>query len=306
MEKIEMDKEKTPKQEIPPFKSEFLDTACRISTSSGAGQIFYLDTVYEEIEPSGYPTVHMKTKGQMYQLQNFSIVANVPTRSEYDLKSYGIDPGDQTVQVLYNDAKAGAEKRLRQIYTKLGDMSADELCRDSFWKRLLYGVLRIQPMKFIKSGNDLISVLMLYSNLSSSRSRRGGSQWAIVSRRQRVILEESPAFILAERNGIQGNPHYEYVGNLPNGLKIFVDYTNHWDETKIVMGRNTVSNEPGVYRCESDIKLDDMVTYDSMTTKYRLIERSATISIGENAHKNYISVNVKFGKRPLWRRILGI
>jgi hypothetical protein len=75
------------------------------------------------------------------------------------------------------------------------------------------------------------------------------------------------------------------------------------------MGRNTVSNEPGVYRCESDIKLDDMVTYDSMTqmtTKYRLIERSATISIGETAHKNYMSVNVKFGKRPLWRRILGI
>jgi len=44
----------------------------------------------------------------------------------------------------------------------------------------------------------------------------------------------------------------------------------------------------------------------SDTKRMQLQERSATVEIGKDAYKSYLAINIRQGKRPLWRRILGI
>jgi hypothetical protein len=44
----------------------------------------------------------------------------------------------------------------------------------------------------------------------------------------------------------------------------------------------------------------------SPETKVRLTERCAIVKVGVTSHNRYMTVTIKNGKKPLWRKILGI
>jgi len=291
----------------PEYASELLDTACRLPMMEPHGQVFYLEMEEGPVSQDGYPTLEMKTQSRFIAAETFRLTAdqwnNIPN-------VYGININLETFSALYNQARTDAERRLYKIYQKLGIASAHELKGDTRWKRFLHHKLRIPAVKYVETSQDMVRTLIAQAHNIAVRSRRGPANWAIVSRQQRVLLDDSPLFTYVSKIGIASASGYEYIGHLPSGLRIFVNHTNQWNDETVIMGRNTQVNEPGVYRGEHSITTDEIAFFDekhmSDTKRMQLQERSTTVEIGKDAYKSYLAINIRQGKRPLWRRILGI
>jgi len=289
--------------------SAFLETVLRVPMPGPTGVITYLETVEGPADADGFGTLSLVTRSQAVQSATYKIKSRIPTSTTQALQTVGIDATGEVVRVLQEDAKRGAEVRLKAQYAQRAGESAKELNMSTRWKRFLYGTLGIAPRVYVTNGTTFAYALMNMANMVGVRSRRGPATFAVISRQQRVALEESPAFIYAEKRGTANYSSIEYFGTLAN-LRIYVDHTNEWNDNVAIVGRKAGANEPGVYRTEYSIHLEEVAgTTDWSGEPEQLMalsERSATVTVGDSGYKSYLSADIRVGKRPLWRKILGV
>ena len=282
---------------IPPYNSPFLDTAQRVSfTEHGhVGGINYLEQVVESGE------VKMRVAQRLVSTETYQVNARVGTEIIKGLTLAGVNPLSETKSTLRNEAQCAREGGLARLYRELGQVSAREEAESTRWKRFLHGRLGIPVVEWV-SEEDVVSALRRYANLIFARSLRGGADFAIVSRQMNAYLCDSPVYLPAVGGITTGG--VQQVGTL-GSMQIYVDHSARWDD-QLIIGRRTGGNETGVYYCEHSH--DIHVMEDGLDAGVRVVyaERCAVVKTGANAHKNYYVADLRIGKRPLWRKLLGV
>jgi len=306
-------------------EDDFLDTAYRIKTNTPAGVIPYLDLeenpdIIENNWGEGpifpntsteYKSLSLKTKTKFIETLTFKVRTKINKELEKDLSYYhGLEKSNVNSlsnSTLIHEALNGAQKRLYDLYKKIGNTSNEEVNYSTRWKRFLYRTVGIKPITYT---DDVARSIIVFSNLIAARSRRGRGNFVIVNSRIGSLLQDSKYFsyigsdriTLVDRSIIK-------IGNI-SGISVYVNNYLKWNENEIVVGRKSEVNSPGVYYLEymRDIQDSELIVNPSDLVPCiirELTERSATVCVGDSGNKLYYTARVETTKKPLWRRIIG-
>ena len=290
------------------YQSDFIDTTAREVMKEPMGTIPYLESEYRNPRPGEeYGTAEVKVYSKFVEAETFRFTAKYRSGIVDDLKTFGIDGNRELLDNLVTEGKHRAEASILKKYIELAQKNADNINTSTRWKRFLYNTLKIKPVRYVKE-KDLGKTLVSYSNLIANISRRGYANFAVVNSSIASILQDHPGFAYLNPGDVSMKEAGSiYCIGVIFNIKIFVNPWMKHTDTRILLGRTTNESNPGVYYLEysKEIIRAEQSEY-AQETQCHFYDRSAIVNVGNTVHTSYFIFTADFGKKPLWRKILGL
>ena len=288
---------------------KFLETACNLNTETTNSTILYLD-----LEDRENNEIKLSTQNEHITLQNFRIAAKFNTSVVQDLNQFhSVDGEAMIMNALESESLANKQKKLSELYHKLGDMSGKELL--SRWKKTIKRIfpkITFQDYIYISSreaSENLFRKIMASSYRITSRSLSGSADFILCGRSTASLIQGHASFVIDTNDiSLSNTQEITSIGTLNGRIMVFVDNNMKFSDNTVIVGRFTKNNEPGVYIVENKGArsiIENSPTSDQSDKKIYLVEKLA-FHATKNAHLNFIKYEVSFTKRPIWKKILGI
>jgi hypothetical protein len=198
------------------------------------------------------------------------------------------------------------EKQLHDIYHDLGIKTY----RKSYgkWKSFLNKYLKLEFPIYTESENIARKILVL-SNMTAIRTRRGPANFVIVSPMVATMLLESPMTKMVNYEMSDISPDIYSNLTIADKIKVFIDPKMLYSSMTIILGTSTDSGNTGVVMGQynrSFMKVESDNSMDSkQTDKYKLRDRYVITDTNESASDGFFTVDFVIGKKPFWRKIIG-
>jgi hypothetical protein len=288
----------------------FLETAFHIKAENPCGELHYMSL--EKTEPNPFNDnssfgnlLNIGVKTKFFQLETYQIKSSFPATIEKDLSElHGIDSSSMVISALENEHDMNCNRKLYEKYLHLGSSSRIKKIKESKWKKFL---LRFIPdhhfSLHFNSPSELVSKILVYSRYIGSKTRIGNGDFIVCSPKILTYLHDNPAFEFLPQRSLSSSPRIEPAGSI-HGIKVFVNRSSDWMDNKIVIGRTTSKEQPGVYYIEGDKKVENLVNEIDLSKTTLLSHRMAFVDVeGEN---NYFLLLANDTKKPFWKKILSI
>lgn len=289
------------------LKGGLIETAAFHPMEYPVGSIHFMgieEAEPELVEPGSLPmnTVQIKVQKRDVQSESFQSVIEVPRDHIFG------EDHDNLYQILYIESVFSAEKRIAEKYWKHGWSSRDALFTN--WQMFITNFLKIEKYTYI--GQDPMSIasrISVLANLIAVKSRRGPGNFVILPAQLLMLLEENPSYeYIIDTNdkfsAVRTNTRFIKRGRIGN-IAVYHDTKADWNSSEILVGRSTMRDEPGVHFCEYKNEFQAWEDPMTLTTKIKFLTRNTVVNVGE-CENLYIADMVKIGKKPWWRKLLGI
>jgi len=281
---------------IPQFvTTDFSSTAFQKSVDNSTGLYHFLFP--EENEG----VVNLRVVEKAWNLETFQCSSRIDSLLVSEIeKLHGIDPKQQFLHILQEEDKISLDRSLKEKYYSLGKNSRLDIL--SKWKKFLWKKFKIEPIDYVVDYRKFLVKLFLYSNLITTRSRSGNTTFCLVSPKIASLIGDFPGFVFLQHKEIVSPGSIYAIGNL-NGIGFYVDPTEAWNNETILMGKVTREGEGGVILLQKD-RILQTTQVDEFSEIMSLMSRRAVISVGD-AEKRFLEIQIKIGKKPLWKKIIG-
>ena len=263
----------------------------------------YLLPVFEDQE------VHLKINEEPVKMSNRKLSTIIfKEQNETILKQMGVDTSAQMESVLKNDFKQGVIKDLINEYSSLGKKSFSEMKNKT--QRIISRFFPNYVFYKYNGGTErdkiagIINLISLGSNMIGHRSRMGKGDFLICNSQVASYIQDGEFFVPDMSGGLQiAMDLYKYIGNIHSSIDVFVDPFARFDDNYIIIGKRTSNNQSGVYLGIKEGSIENKETEDQIIKDYN---NSFFIKSTQDSHKNFIRFDVKFEKRPFWKKLLSI
>ena len=298
---------------------DFLNTACIESTKNPILQISYMDITPQDPNNTKFgdgeiEEIKMGIFNKVINLSAINISSSYSTSLENDIKKlHGIDIEDTIKNRILNESDTAKNLHLAKLYAQLAKISKDEFIYSSKWKRFIKKVFKkIEFPEYIgdnyssEAVRTLIKKIIVHSNLLALRSRIGSADFIIVGSEIGSMIQDSKELVYKDTSKELNQNGIRMIGYIAGRIKVFIDPYMEFDDKSIILGKETKKNHPGVYFVYNEEigGFTEPAYTNNLDKKIMLIERYSIVDVGDSAHRNFISFNVEFSKKPLWRKIL--
>lgn len=299
---------------MPSFNDRFMNTALVMSLPAEHATISYFDIEMDkEKDENGYSSLSIKPFSQILKTDSAetSSISGLDTKENL-FALHGINLDEQIASALINEDFIGKSKKLAGIYFDLGQESSNDLYNRMMSKNWLTRIIKKYKKSnipiYIESHEELTKKILVYSNLVGANSRKGPAKFLLTNGRVCSELMDSAMFVFDSDNQTNESSHIgiQYKGHI-NGLEVFVDPNMGFNDNRIVLGRKTKEQEPGVIYGEykNSLYRIDVASFPPQE-KISLLSNFLISKVGNSVKNNYICINVEFNKKPLWQRLLKI
>jgi hypothetical protein len=272
------------KLELPPFKSNFLDTASRKSTDLQRGAIVYLMW-----NGKGY-----ETGTSFFETKTWQFKTDVSPEAMEDAKQLGFDAKTGVESKLIGSAFTAYEDYLYERYKELG---LDNRPEPNRWKRFVSEFLWMESYDSYIDPSNPISMGMLVSGVKPGLD----PDFMVIGSQFEVCLAVSPHFVPS----IHSNDHnYRLAGRLM-GVDVFI---SNAETPTIVFGKRSTGRDNTINFIEDPSAeffaqdgISGMALWPVRTITLRL---SSVFHIVPGAKHRFTVRKAKLGKKPLWRKLL--
>jgi len=293
---------------------KFLDTAKHSETASNRNMITYLDFTLDPNNPD-YPHLKLSKKTKHIELATYQVKSTIDENTIADLKMFHAVDGEEMIRsVLESESLAQRNKKLLDIYSILGEESADEIMNE--WKKIIKKIFpKIRYKSYlinnsIEGSELLISNIISRSHLIGVRNRRGPANFIICNGAVGALIQDHPSFVRLENNVFSNTSNeIRSVGSIRENIEVFINPFQRFTDNTLIIGRKTQENEPGVYILENkgarDI-IETVMIEDNKIIKSKSLHEKLAFVHTKNSSRNFIKFEVEFTKKPLWKKILSI
>ena len=169
----------------------------------------------------------------------------------------------------------------------------------SKWQRFLNKYFKIEFPIYLKSDQICAKILEISLKIAK-KTRRGPANFVVVSPQVLCIITDSPMFEFYAKTDIYSALKVDCVGRI-NHIQVFVNHLALSDD--VIVGMNTLNNNPGVVYGEYSRQLIQNERYEANSIDFQLRDRSVITSIGDTASNSYYTIPVSFGKKSIWRKL---
>lgn len=293
---------------------KFLDTAKHSETASNRNMITYLDFTLDPNNPD-YPHLKLSKKTKHIELVTYQVKSTIDENTIADLKMFHAVDGEEMIRsVLESESLAQRNKKLLDIYSILGEESADEIINE--WKKIIKKIFpKIRYKSYlinnsIEGSELLISNIISRSHLIGVRNRRGPANFIICNGAVGALIQDHPSFVRLENNVFSNTSNeIRSVGSIGENIEVFINPFQRFTDNTLIIGRKTQENEPGVYILENKGAREIMETVmieDNKIIKSKSLHEKLAFVHTKNSSRNFIKFEVAFTKKPLWKKILSI
>ena len=293
---------------------KFLDTAKHSETTSNRNMITYLDFTLDPNNPD-YPHLKLSKKTKHIELETYQVKSKIDEDTIADLKMFHAVDGEEMIRsVLESESLAQRNKKLLDIYSILGEESADEIMNE--WGKILKKIFpKIRYKSYlinnsIEGSELLISNIISRSHLIGVRNRRGHANFIICNGAVGALIQDHLSFVRLENN-VYSNTSNEIrsVGSIGENIEVFINPFQRFTDNTVIIGRKTQEHEPGVYIVENKGAreiIETVMIEDNKIIKSKSLHEKLAFVHTKNSSRNFIKFEVEFKKKPLWRRMLFI
>jgi hypothetical protein len=248
-------------------------------------QIFYLETIgdsADKIIPGEFGNISIETRSKVVQLENFQVSSKIGREQMIDLAEFGINIIEQIKSVLVNEMGHGKQKRIIENMEDLGTKSWKKN-----WTTMQHRLNRwfgYEPLVKVDEESFANSLIRCSREIATA-SRRGEGEFVILGPLYASLCKCSPGFVSMQETG-ESATEIVRLGNIGN-LKIYLNPNSTWSHDKIVVGRVSGDNEPGLIHLHKEFLWNEYDEAISLEKIISLRERCAVVEIG-NAEPNYI------------------
>lgn len=296
---------------------EFLKTSNISFLKENAIDVFeikYLDTELKENTENPemsleIPEMKLKIMSKVGALGKRSVSSIVKNSQIEELnEKFGIDINSMTQSVLDNEVSQNLNKDLYERYRTLGERSKDILYT-KWQKKLLKYFKNLKITNYIEDnpiGSRIAIIKILRgSNTIATRSRRGPAKFLVCSSGIASIIQDSPGFVFNNTGSVVPGGNVQKVGEIA-GISVFVNPHLKFNDGLVTLGRKTMENDPGVHFVFKNPEYSSAVSPETLETINRLDIKTAIVEAGLYPENSYINLDFTIGKKPLWKKILGI
>ena len=293
------------------LSNEFLSTSMVVNIDSSQQEVYeikYLDIDPTRSAPDSEISkeLSLRLMSKMGVLQERSVTVTNDLLIFEDINKYhGIDLGELAGDVIQNEILQGLIKELYEKYKSLGELSKDLLYTG--WQKIILSYFKkLKITKYIDDSPDgirlIISSILRGSNMIALKSRRGGAKFVVCSPGIGAILQDSGSFIFNTTGKVSPSDYQGYIHRIGQiaGINVFINPFLKVHDGTVTLGRVTLNNDPGVYTIFKSPEFAKIKTDNTGTIK------SAITDAGLYPEDSYINVNFTIGKKPFWKKILGI
>jgi hypothetical protein len=235
---------------------KFLDTAKHSETASNRNMITYLDFTLDPNNPD-YPHLKLSKKTKHIELVTYQVKSTIDENTIADLKIFHAVDGEEMIRsVLESESLTQRNKKLLDIYSILGEESADEIMNE--WKKIIKKIFpKIRYKSYlinnsIEGSELLISNIISRSHLIGVRNRRGPANFIICNGAVGALIQDHPSFVRLENNVFSNTSNeIRSVGSIGENIEVFINPFQRFTDNTVIIGRKTQENEPGVYILEN-------------------------------------------------------
>jgi len=292
--------------EFPFPNSEFLSTAFIAKMNGPHGTIPYLEMVVESKEDDEMGQIGLQVRNKQIAAETFQVTSESSKTQSEELQKMGIDMDSQMSSILNNESFLGMEKQLHDKYYNLGIRTY----RKSYgkWKSFLNQYFNLE-FPIYTEVNKIGSKILILSQMTAIRTRRGSANFVIVSPMVASMLMEDPSVRILETEMRNNSTEIYPSLSIADKIKVFIDPKMKYDNMTIVLGKTTESGNTGVVMGQYSrnfMKVDSVGATDFQpTTKYQIRDRYVITDTNESASDGFFTVNLVIGKKPLWRKLIG-
>lgn len=277
---------------------------------SDHGTLSYLTSEQPETKTRETTEIGIALRNKHVNLETYQAKSEISQEQIRDLNSFhGINAIEMVESALANESRISQEK---QIYKKL-KLLGYESNRKLWTKFQLFankwtGYI---PMVNVLEAGSLIRRITLLSNIIATTSRMGPAKFIIIS----------PGLLhhFVNENGFTPEDHDSLMdinagsiykcGTYRDNLEILINPTLKWTDKRVVIGRDTVNPNEGVYLLEHSegpqYTRMDRVNYGSLVPMTETILRTRYGLVHTpNASKNYITITCTEKKHNIITHIM--
>jgi len=216
---------------------------------------------------------------------------------------HGVDINQMILDTLENEAISENQKLLLSKYISLGERTRNKDLKKSRWNSFLLRFISESHFSFyFNSPDDLIKKILAKSNHIGIRSRRGNGDFIICPLKYSTYIMESPKFAYRKTREVSESPeNIDFVGTIGDRIQVFIDRNASFTEDRILIGRRTSENDPGVYFISGDKSTEEFTDTDG-NKKITLTYRQAIFNT-EGCEGLFDIIRVNDSKRPFWKKL---
>jgi hypothetical protein len=291
-------------------QSRFLETTSFLEMKEPYGTLTYLDMVVTKpATENEYAEVGLKVFTEYVQSVEKQLNMTVPLTTSEDLAGIGVDTEAGVYTTLIHQMQTDVERSLYSEYRARGIGSFESTYNWKQKKLNKWFGIKFPTYVKVEDPADIVKKMTLYSNIIAAKSRMGAANFCVVNSSIGAILQDSPAFTFPGKHPVwisANSQPIQYVGSIYN-MEVYVNSTLGWKDNTIVLGRKTQKGNNGAYTCVHGIEIDSVeIEYPNREKKYRLSTKFNQIFVGKKVNAFYCTIEVIFGKKPLWKRLLGV
>lgn len=299
---------------MPSFNDRFMNTALVMSLPAEHATVSYFDIEMDnEKDENGYASLSIKPFRQVLKAGSTetSSISGLDTKEDL-FALHGINLDEQIASALINEDFASKSKKLAATYFELGQESTNDLYNKMMSKNWLTKLIKKYRKSsiptYIENHVELTKKILLYSNLVGANSRKGPAKFLLTNGRVCSELMDSSMFVFDSENKTNESSYIgiQYKGHI-NGIEVFLDPNMGFNDNRIVLGRKTKEQEPGVIYGEykNSLYRIDVAAFPPQE-KISLLSNFLISKVGNSVKNNYICMNAEFNKKPLWEKLLKI
>ena len=251
---------------------DFLNTAYIDTSNSGSLEIKYMDLVSDvkdsvkdkdtNFGEGKVKELKIKLFSKFVELSNHQVSSMYSDQMANDINYlHGIDFDAMTSGVIIEEAHTNKHKKLVKLYSELAKKSEDEYIDSSKCRRFIKKInpkinfpVYIGDNYSTEAVRTLIKNIILRSNLLAVRSRIGQADFIIVGSEIGSMIQDSPGFVYNNPVEVNLNPNpsrVKLIGNIAGRIKVFVDPYMKFNDKRVILGKQTKKDHPGVYFIEN-------------------------------------------------------
>lgn len=203
------------------------------------------EVLYDNPEES-HKTLSLKLFVKSFELKKVLITCPAPKDVIDGLTRGGLDANAEILSALVHDTIESHKKAIVGTINVLAEKYYESTLK---WYHKFYRffVKSYKRRKVIKNERQLLSTILLLSNVIAVKTRRGAANFAIVNSKIGTILSNQTSFVLADNSTVHRSlSSLERIGSLA-GITIYVDKSLGWKDNEIVVGRAGKADEPGLH-----------------------------------------------------------
>jgi hypothetical protein len=277
---------------------------------SGNGILTYLTTELSATpNDDGFPEIEISTRNKNVQLERHQVKSEISQEQITDLGAHGINAIEMVESALSNELIMSQEKQIYKKIKLLGYESNRKL-----WTKLQLFANKWTgyiPMTDASESGSLIRNIRLLSNIIATSSRMGPARFVIISPGLLHHFANENGFNAVEHDssmGISTGCIYK-CGTYWDNLDILVNPSLRWTDKRVVIGRDTLNSNEGVYLVEHSegpqyTRIDRVdhgslvpMTETILSLRYGLVHTP-------NASKNYITITCTEKKHNIITHII--